>query len=63
MPAMSIAVLSLFPVTAAPFLSGARAERVAFSPLTRFQRNLHQSQSLLRPKPAVVEIDNKTTQW
>jgi hypothetical protein len=32
-PATSVAILSLLPSTAAPFLSGTRAKRAAFSPL------------------------------
>jgi hypothetical protein len=40
MPATSVAILSLFPPTAAPFLSGVRAERTAFSSLAWSQRNL-----------------------
>jgi hypothetical protein len=40
MPATSVAILSLLPPTTAPFLSGARAERAAFSPLAWSQRNL-----------------------
>jgi hypothetical protein len=35
MPATSVAILSLLPPAAAPFWSGARAERAAFSPLAR----------------------------
>ena len=40
MLATSVAILSLLPPTAAPFLRGARAERTAFSPLAWSQRNL-----------------------
>jgi hypothetical protein len=40
MPATSVAIFSPLPPTAAPFLSGARAERAAFSPLAWSQRNL-----------------------
>jgi hypothetical protein len=47
MPATSVAILSLLSLTAAPFLSGARAERAVFSPLAWPQRNLRQPNHFL----------------
>jgi hypothetical protein len=62
-----MAILSLLPRTAAPFLSGAWAERAAFSPLAWSQRSLRLTQSLPRPKPSRGgdrrQDDVVVTQW
>src|SRR5271154_2504070 len=67
MPATSVAILSLLQRTAAPFLSGARAERAAFSPLAWSQRNLCLAPTTPLTKPSRggdrQQDDGVVTQW
>jgi hypothetical protein len=60
-------LLSMLPPTAAPFLSGARAKRAAFSPLAWSQRNLRPNPITPLTKPSRSgdrpQDDVVLTQW